>query len=921
MKKAIAKYFYIGLLSLVANFFVQALCAQNVTGIRGLVEDVQGKPLQFATAKLRVDGTELASKTTDAKGVFQFSSKFLMLDSVTLEISYVNKATQTIIVKKAEYLSVVKVVLPNLSLTLNDVVVTGVVKNQNSASSIVFDEEAIRQLQAFSLMDILNALPGRKTEAPNLQTPQTITLRTSAADADARNNSFGIAIFIDGVRISNETNMQSRGLSSRGLGGSLLNIQGGSTNDVTYNGFDLRDIPMSNIASIEVIQGIGSARYGDFTNGAILITTKAGKTPYSFNTNINGGSSSFSLAKGFDLGKKAGALNFGIGYTNSNDDPRDKVKSYNNINASVKWTKQLTSNIRNSFSINTESNLDDIKADPDDDTDKMSYSKRRSLRLSNSTNFNINKKLADNVSVILNYSVGEQYSYIQFRMNQLPKGVGYKDTTGLYEGYFIPGNYLAVEEIDGKPISYSINADMQSQLLSAWGVQHQLSFGVAFNSSGNKGLGNIADPNRPRWVNLASQNERPFSYKDSVGFENNFALYIQDNIKGKLFTKRYNLGAGFRLNMQNRRGNPQPRLSFNYYIHKNWSLSSSYGVSFKSPSLAHLYPAPTYFDIPLLNLYTGYAKSSLYLVYTQKVLAENRNLKNAVTYQFEQGVSYNNAKIGSGSVFAYYKKNKDGLNTYGEFIPTQVPIYSYLVNPDSTISYYPSGNYGMAWDLRRTRMNNGLNSVDYGVQFSFQTKFIRLLSTSFAVRGGYSVSKYIGGNLTTTEVASEAAQQKGIVYVNYISTQRVSRNSVINVSSNTHIPAIGFIVSVVADYEPLLKQQWEEKNIYPVAYTRNDFTEVELSPEEARSESLAYLWKGFNEEDKERTLTPSKGFWTFNMRVAKEIKKNIRLSVSAFNVLNMQPKSYKISNSNGATAVSLYNYKPVSITIGASLQF
>ncbi|GAB3426407.1 carboxypeptidase-like regulatory domain-containing protein [Niabella aquatica] len=899
----------------------QIVLGQHASVLRGVVEDAQGKPIQFATVKLSADNIEIASRNTNIKGEFEFLADFLNYDSIQLQASFVNKATETIVVKRDNYHFILKIVLQNLSLTLSDVVVSGVVKNQNSASSVVFDEEAIRQLQAFSLMDVLNALPGRKTEAPDLQTPQTITLRTSAADADARNNSFGIAIFIDGVRISNETNMQSRGLSSRGLGGSLLNIQNGSTSDVTYNGFDLRDIPMSNIASIEVIQGIGTARYGDFTNGAILITTKAGKTPYSFNTNINGGSSSFSLSKGFDMGKKAGALNFGVGYTNSNNDPRDKVKSYDNINAHIKWTKQLTRNIRNSFSINAESNLDDIKADPDDDTEKSSYSKRRNLRLSNSINFDINKKWIDNASVILNYSIGEQYSYVQYLMNGAPKGIGYKDTTGVYEGYFIPGNYLAVEEIDGKPISYSMNADMQSRPLSAWGVQHLLSFGIAFNSSGNKGLGNIVDPNRPRWVNQASQNERPFSYKDSVGFENNFAFYFQDNIKGKLFAKRYNLGAGFRFNMQNGRGNPQPRLSFNYYIHKNWSLSSSYGISFKSPSLAHLYPAPTFFDIPLLNLYTGYTKSSLYLVYTQKVLAENRNLKNAVTYQFEQGINYSNAKIGSGSVFAYYKKNRNGFNTYGEYIPTTVPLYGYNVNTDSTISYYPTGSYAMAWDLKRTRMNNGLNSVDYGLQFSFQTKFIPVLSTSFAVRGGYTVSKYTGGNLTTTEVASEAPQQKGIVYVKYTSAQRVSRNSIINISSNTHIPPIGFIVSVVADYEPLLQQRWKEKNIYPIAYTRNDFTEVKLTSEEARSESLAYLWRGFKEEDAERTLTPSKGFWTFNMRVAKEIRKNIRLSVSAFNVLNMKPKSYKISNSNGGTTVSLYNYKPVSITIGASLQF
>ncbi|MCH5715183.1 TonB-dependent receptor [Niabella hibiscisoli] len=321
MKRTIAKYFYIGLFSLVANFIASALCAQNAGGIHGRVEDTQGKPLQFATAKLSLDGAELASKTTNANGIFEFSSDFLGLDSITLEISHVNKATQTIVLKKAEYASVVKVVLANLSLTLNDVVVTGTIKNQNSASSIVFDEEAIRQLQAFSLMDVLNTLPGRKTVAPDLQSPQTITLRTSSGGADAMNNSFGVAIFIDGIRISNETDMQSRGLSSRGLSGSYVFGLHQSVLDVTYNGFDLRDIPMSNIASIEVIQGVGTARYGDFTNGAILITTKAGRTPYNANINFNGGSSSFSLTKGVELGGKFGALNISGGYTNSNDDP------------------------------------------------------------------------------------------------------------------------------------------------------------------------------------------------------------------------------------------------------------------------------------------------------------------------------------------------------------------------------------------------------------------------------------------------------------------------------------------------------------------------------------------------------------------------------------------------------------------------
>ncbi|ANH81357.1 hypothetical protein A8C56_10500 [Niabella ginsenosidivorans] len=919
MGKTIAKYFCIWLL--ITASAVSGVNAQNGNGLQGVVEDTQGKPIQFATVKLSVDNVEIASRNTNAKGEFEFPATLLNYDSIELQASFINKAAETVIVRRENYPLILKIILQNLSLTLNNVVVTSVVKNQNSASSIVFDEEAIRQLQAFSLADIINALPGKKTQPPNLQTPQTITLRTAADGFSAVNNSFGIAIFIDGIRISNETDMQSRGLSSRGFGGSALNAQGKPASDVTYNGFDLRDIPMSNIASIEIIQGIGSSRYGDFTNGAILITTKAGKTPYSFNTNINGGSSSFSLSRGFDLGKKAGALNFSVGYTNSNDDPRDQLKTYDNINVSIKWTKNITDNIRNSFTITASSNFDDIKQDPDDDARVMSYSKRRSIRLSNNTTFSFNKRFLDNASLALNYSVGQQDSYNQYLMNQSPKGIGYKDTTGVYEGYFIPGQYLAVEQIDGKPISYSINMDMQSKQLSTLGLKHQLSFGLSFNASGNKGQGNIVNPNTPRWVNQANQNERPFNYEDSVQFENNFSVYFQDNIRGRLFTKRFNLGAGFRLNTQNNRLMPQPRISFNYTINKNLSISSAYGITYKAPSLAHLYPSPTYFDIPLLNLYTGYIKSSLYLVYTQKVPAENRSLKNAVTYQFEQGINYTSSKIGTASVFAYYKDNKDGFNTFNEFIPVTVPIYDYKINADSTLTYFPTGASGKIWDLSRTRMNNGLHSVDYGIQFSFQSKIIPVIATSLSVNGGYTVSEYKDGNPTVTQVASDAAYARyGAVYVTYLSKQKVSRSSVINFGSVTHIPRIGFVVSIIADYQPLLKGRWDAQNIYPVGYTLYTGEYIPLTPEEARSDDFIYLRKDAEKDDAEKNIIPSKGFWTFNMRVAKEINKKIRLSVSAFNVLNMKPKAYKISNGEGAQTVGLYNYIPVSITIGGSLQ-
>src|SRR5690606_26768275 len=196
-----------------------------------------------------------------------------------------------------------------------------------------------------------------------------------------------------------------------------------------------------------------------------------------------------------------------------------------------KWTNEISDIVRNSLSISTESNLDDIKADPDDDDERMSYSKRRSIKFSNNTNFDFNKKWIDHASIILNYSTGLDDSYTQWLLNCPPKGIGGKDTTGVYEGRFIPGNYLAVEHINGKPISYSTNIDFQTSQLKTLGLTHQLGAGFAFNAVGNRGKGNLVDPEKARWVNLSNQNERSFNYEDSVNYSTNVGIYFQDNIK------------------------------------------------------------------------------------------------------------------------------------------------------------------------------------------------------------------------------------------------------------------------------------------------------------------------------------------------------------------------------------------------------
>lgn len=227
-------------------------------------------------------------------------------------LRWLEKKTEQLVIKRGQFSRVLRIKMEELSYTLKEITVNPILQNTiNSNSSIVFDEEAIERIQAFSLMDILNTIPGKATVAPNIDKPQMLNLRGNQEGNYALNNSLGIAIVVDGVNLSNDANMQTRSLSQFSMGGGALSGAKSYTGgDVPFQGIDLRDIPVETIEKVEIIQGVASAQFSELTDGAILIDRKAAKTPWSFVTNVNGGSTNFSLSKGVELSKKSRSLKF-----------------------------------------------------------------------------------------------------------------------------------------------------------------------------------------------------------------------------------------------------------------------------------------------------------------------------------------------------------------------------------------------------------------------------------------------------------------------------------------------------------------------------------------------------------------------------------------------------------------------------------
>lgn len=131
----------------------------------------------------------------------------------------------------------------------------------------VIPRDAIVNQSAPSLAGVLELIPGAVLQPPGLDDVQQFGIRSvpTTTGAAERLAAFGTLIVLDGVPLSNNTNLQTTG--PRGEIVPLTSAGGG---------IDIRRIPAAAIERVEVIRGVPSARYGDLTAGAIVIDTRAG---------------------------------------------------------------------------------------------------------------------------------------------------------------------------------------------------------------------------------------------------------------------------------------------------------------------------------------------------------------------------------------------------------------------------------------------------------------------------------------------------------------------------------------------------------------------------------------------------------------------------------------------------------------------
>ena len=828
------------LISLTILLSSVAFASAQTWTIRGKVIDKKtSKPVEYATVVLErteqwamanADGEFVITNVQSGRNVLNISC-----------LGYITDSKEIIISRDIENY---KIALVEDNLSLESVVVTAQEKGNTATTSRMIDRNALNHVQMMNVADISGLLPGGATVNPDLTTQQQFNIR--AAKSESGNSSFGTAVEIDGVRLSNNATFAT-------LSDSNKEIKGISTNNIAS----------SNVESVEVITGVPSVEYGDMTSGIVKINTRKGKTPYVVTMSTNPRTKQVSASKGFSLGETCkggsrGIINANLEYTKAISKKMSPYAGYDRNQMSLVYSNTFNRGMFAAkplqFSAGITGNIGGMntKADPDTFLETFTTVKDNTVRGNISLNWLLSKSWITNVE--LNASL--VYSDKQTRENENHSNSSSTISLhGRQEGYFVAQDYQTNPDaeilliprgywyntmaIDDRPLNYKVA--LKANWARQWGgVNNKAKAGIDWTGDGNFGVGVYTED----LATAPSFREYPYN---EVPFMNNVAAYLEDNIMIPIGKGRLNLIAGVRNDNTIIKGSQydntsslSPRFNAKYSVFssknrrqnlvKELSFRASWGLAVKLPSFSVLFPTPSYRDI-LTFTPTSNSQGSAYPAYyiSPRTFQYNQDLKWQRSQQSEIGMEididgyklslagfYNKTehayRMESGyQPFSYNYTNTQALEAYCT-IPSENRIYhvdqttgQVTVSdktgtiPAQTIPYVTKdglNNYNYA--------SNDENPVTrYGLEWTLDLKPISAINTSIQIDGSYYGYRHIDSNVSAYSLmTSNGADGTPYKYVGFFyggdDTKNGEEKSTINtnVTITTRIPKVRMIVSM-----------------------------------------------------------------------------------------------------------------------------
>ena len=799
----------------------------------------------------------------------------------------------------------VRILMEEESLSMREVVVVAQAGQGGESTTSIIGRQALDHLQATSLKDILQLLPGGVSmKNPSLTSPGQFKVRTLASDDNA---TFGAAIIINGMPVSTNANMNT------GLG--LSSISSGNS------GADLRSIATDDIESVEIIRGVASAEYGDVSSGVMIVNKRIGVSDLNMKARIMPGIMQLHAGKGFDI-KSAGSLNISADYARGTSDPRFLTDKYNRGLLSLAHRKTLldktwtlTTNIDLSYTGEWKG------ADPDEpEAMKKFFSSRDafSLRLSHNGMLKLDKALARTLKYDVALSLSSDRIFND-RLVSVGSGAILDATKdGMYEGTPYPSSYETLSGTKSNPVMYWAKfSDLF--YLNVGNMSNRFNVGTEWKIEGNRGIGQY--DKTLKFKAFAQDRIRRFC---DIPYMNQISAYVEDNVVLTFSERRYpNITgqAGVRWTVVQPWRNERmmalsPRLNIAVNPVRYLSLRLGYGISEKVPSLQDLYPSPDYYDFYNMSVSDG--QKSYYLYSTRVFDNKPVSIKTMRGTKYELGFDVRLDNGMSFSVVGYHEKVSRGFgpdnsewktlvfdvwNAADVTFTGQKPIYD---------QQNPSRRDTVLYNL--IRPGNPKSRRNRGIEFDFNFGKINATNTSFYLSGAWSETRSSSSNLGYKLPVGEA-RNYGPVYVVYPeSSYSFSENRQFSATLRVvqHIPAIRFIVSASAQCILYEYDHEVSSGTRPLGYIYGSeyikFTEDQLDDIEFNFHGYMLKDQIFDTRISNVPVTwPA--IWCLDMRVTKEIGDKAGFSFYANNVLFSQPwQSNSVSVSKVERNGGLFSY-------------
>jgi hypothetical protein len=768
-----------------------------------------------------VEGTELRS-LTDSTGrylLLRVPAGPQMLRTERLGYA-VNRVTVTVpaagtLVQELR-LAVSALEVPGIIVTADP---AGRARGELGTASVI-EREAIRHQTAASLAGLLELVPGIPLQPPGLDGVQQIALRSGPIAGAGGETigpgasslaSAGTLIVLDGVPLSNNANLQS--LGPRGEL-QLPSSAGG--------GVDLRRIPATLIDRVEVIRGVPSARYGDLTQGAVIVDTRAGAVDTDVTLRRDRQTGEVSVLGGRRIGEaNTGTLLFDVARTTLQPGVRDDeaVRVSTQLAHSLRLGRGAAEGGADRWSFDTRLDFyrlfQDSPERPDVNPGYATGSRDRGLRVSERARLRLDRGTLLEVSAAVDHQQQRSFSQAMRLRGALPFARQFEE--GRTIGHFIGGSYLSRVDVDGDPwLAYGrVEAAEQRDW---FGMQHDLRAGLEVRREWNSGPGYQFDMEFPPQASFNGVNgfDRPRRYDDIPGMATS-ALYLDDRMSRTLpGNVHMNLQAGLRFDVLHdgstwfsgsRQSVAQPRLNLQLVPAPWLRLRAGYGRTSKHPTLADMHPSPQYHDVVNVNWFANAPEERLAVLTTTILDRSNPELRQMVTAKREAGF-----EVGFGSrggvlaIVAFDDRISDGIglsreprhllrehfqladSTFGTGRPPQLIEPAYRADTVPVLLLRPA---------------NSLALETRGVEATLALPEVRRLNTRLEVQGAWIATRLESTGIEVGSFFSEFQLNAGRQRTPYWEgTTRTGDRALLNYRLIHQQPSVGLVITTTVQHVP-----------------------------------------------------------------------------------------------------------------------